>query len=192
MGWPWLYPQVTSRTGQPAARAAWASLLESPTIKVAAGAEPRASQVLSKGRHLGNRVTVVVAVRDQQNGAASRPSSLGIVAGIAHHQRGGGFAAQGFAGLQQGQRVGLLALEGVAPEHVLEVTAQAFEREQLFGKSRGLVGQAGQGHAEGLQLRQAFGHTGKHLGVLAIEAGIVQVIVVQGLWQGPGHVGIVG
>ncbi len=36
IGWPWLKPGVTNTTGQPAAWAAWASLLESPTISVRA------------------------------------------------------------------------------------------------------------------------------------------------------------
>jgi len=39
-------------TGQPAARAAWASLLEPPTIRVRAGSVPRNSQVLSKDSEL--------------------------------------------------------------------------------------------------------------------------------------------
>jgi hypothetical protein len=99
------------------------------------------------GIHGRHRLAVVVAVGHQHHRAACAASGLGVVAGIAHHQRARRFGAQGCAGFEQGQRVGFLALEGVAPEHMGEITVQPLGLQQRQRKGGGFVGQAGQWQA---------------------------------------------
>ena len=119
---------------------------------------------------------MVVAIGDQHHRAPGSPRGLRIVAGVAHHERARGVGTQGFAGLEQWQRVGLFALERVATEDLLEIPIQALGLQQGQRKVPGLVGQARQPQAPALQNLQPRLHTVIHPGVLAIDGEVVALV----------------
>jgi hypothetical protein len=91
----------------------------------AGGLRPAAGQLVDAvdpavGVDALDRLAVVVAIAHQHHGAAGCARGQGVVGRVAHHQRAPRRAAQGFAGAQQRQRVGLAALEAVAAEHMPE------------------------------------------------------------------------
>ncbi len=103
---------------------------------------------------------------------------LGVVARVAHHEGVLRQSAQGLAGFDDRQRVGLFALETVATKHMGEEMAEAFALQQSLRKSQRLVGQTSELETLVLQMRQALHHTVKHIGVLTVDLQIV-VLVTQ-------------
>mmetsp|Transcript_2838 Transcript_2838/g.7331 ORF Transcript_2838/g.7331 Transcript_2838/m.7331 type:complete len:289 (+) Transcript_2838:212-1078(+) len=140
-------------------------------------------------RHAADVLAVVVAVGDQHQRAAGGVGGLGVVARVAHHPGGRRGCAERLAGLQQRQRVGLLAREVVAAEHMPEVAGQPLALEQLARRCGGLVGQHRQRQAPCAQGLQPLDDTRVDGRVRAVHGGVVGLVerpgVVEQAGSGP-------
>ena len=124
---------------------------------------------------------MVVAIGHQHHRATGGACRLRVIAGVAQHQRARGRCSQRFAGLDQGQRVGLFALEAVTAKHACKKTIQAFGLEQWLGERQRLVGQASQRQARPLQGLQPLHHAGVHGRMAAVDFQVVVLVAGPGL-----------